>query len=75
MMRSADSWWCRTVTLRGPPWPSFYLRDKNEERMNGRTICTFPAPAKPLSLDTPKPGTAFAWCIAGIDRLACLRAP
>jgi hypothetical protein len=59
MMRSVNSRWCSTATLRGPPWLSDYLRDKNEERMNGHAICTLPAPAKPLSLAAPKPSMAY----------------
>jgi hypothetical protein len=30
--------------------------------MNDRAICTLPAPAKPRSLDPPKPSMAFVWC-------------
>jgi hypothetical protein len=36
--------------------------------MNGRAICTLPVPAKPLSLDVPKPGMAFVRCVADIER-------
>jgi hypothetical protein len=36
--------------------------------MNGRAICTLPVPAKPLSLDAPKPGMAFVRRVADIER-------
>jgi hypothetical protein len=55
------------VTLRGPPWPSFYLRDKIEGRSDERAICALPTPATPLSLDAPKPGMAFPCSVNDID--------
>ena len=39
---SVRSRWCGTVSLRGPPWSSRFLRDKNEERVNGLAVCTVP---------------------------------
>jgi hypothetical protein len=51
-----------------PPWLSFNLRDKIEERTGEHAICTLPAPADPLSLDAPMPGMASVWCVNDIGR-------
>ena len=63
IMRSVRPQWCGSANLRGPPWPSCVLRDKNEERMNELAICTRPMSAKPcLAPDTS--GCSAAWRLA-----------
>jgi hypothetical protein len=43
--------------------------------MNGRAACTLPAPAKPLSLDAPKPSMASLTLTGSLNTIAAPKFP